>query len=59
MRRSAVREFMSRFLSDETGTTAVEYALIASLAAVVIIGAVGGMGQALLGMFQNVLAAFP
>jgi len=50
---------MSRFLSDETGTTAVEYALIASLAAVVIIGAVGGMGQALLGMFQNVLAAFP
>ena len=36
---------IKRFIRDEEGVTAIEYALIASLIAVVIIGAVSLVGQ--------------
>jgi pilus assembly protein Flp/PilA len=36
---------IQRFVRDEEGVTAIEYALIASLIAVVIIGAVSLVGQ--------------
>ena len=39
--------FVSRFLKDESGATAIEYGLIASLIAVVIIGAVTSVGTKL------------
>jgi len=41
-------------LSDERGTTAIEYALIASLIAVVILGAAQSIGNSLVGTFNNV-----
>lgn len=36
----------ARFLKDESGATAIEYGLIASLIAVAIIAAVGQVGDA-------------
>ncbi len=36
-----------RFWRDETGATAIEYGLIASLIAVAIIGGVGGLADSL------------
>ncbi|MDC7706760.1 Flp family type IVb pilin [Vogesella indigofera] len=43
-----------QFLLDEDGVTAMEYALIGSLIAVVIIGAVTGVGLNVQALFQNV-----
>jgi pilus assembly protein Flp/PilA len=36
--------FISRFMNDESGATAIEYGLIAALIAVAIIGAVTAVG---------------
>ena len=38
---------LARFAKDESGATAIEYALIASMIALVIIGAVGAVGDSL------------
>ena len=46
-----------RFLSDEEGVTAIEYALIASLIAVVIIGAVTTTGTSVKCTFADVASA--
>ena len=40
-------KFISRFLSNESGATAIEYGLIAAGIAVVIIAAVNAVGSAL------------
>jgi pilus assembly protein Flp/PilA len=45
---------IARFVSDESGVTAIEYGLIASLVAVVIIGAVTLVGTNLSATFQTV-----
>lgn len=37
--------FTKRFMSDESGATAIEYGLIASLIAVAIIGAASNLGK--------------
>jgi pilus assembly protein Flp/PilA len=52
--------FLQNFLAepvrrDDRGATAVEYGLIVTLIAVVIIGVVTGIGLALAGKFQTVL----
>jgi pilus assembly protein Flp/PilA len=44
----------TRFLKDETAATAIEYGLIAGLIAVVIIGALRGIGTRLTAKFQAV-----
>jgi pilus assembly protein Flp/PilA len=44
------------FLRDERGATAIEYALIASLIGLVIIGAVSAIGDSLNGAFNDVAA---
>jgi pilus assembly protein Flp/PilA len=44
-------QFVTRFMKDESGATAIEYGLIAALIAVVIIGAATTLGT-------NVSAAF-
>jgi pilus assembly protein Flp/PilA len=49
--------FMTRFLKDEAGATAIEYGLIAALIAVVIIGAVTSAGTAINGTFTTVAGA--
>ncbi|WP_372342397.1 Flp family type IVb pilin [Paraburkholderia madseniana] len=45
---------MKRFVSDELGVTAIEYGLIASLIAVVIIGAVALVGTDLNAVFTTI-----
>jgi pilus assembly protein Flp/PilA len=49
-------QFISRFVKDESGATAIEYGLIAALIAVVIISAVGLVGTGLKNTFTNVSA---
>ncbi len=44
------------FLRDERGATAIEYALIASLIGMVIIGAVAAIGDSLNGTFNEAAA---
>lgn len=48
--------FISRFVKDESGATAIEYGLIAALIAVVIIGALTTVGTSLTGTFSDVAA---
>ena len=47
-------KFVSRFVKDESGATAIEYGLIAALIAVVIITAVTLLGTNLKATFTNV-----
>ena len=46
------------FLRDEAGATAIDYALIASLVSMVIIGALNVVGSSLIATFQSVAAGF-
>ncbi len=48
---------IQKFLRDEEGATAVEYGLIAALIAVVILGAVSGIGEQLKVVFNDILDA--
>jgi len=52
-----MQKFVSRFIKDETGVTAIEYGLIAALIAVVIIGAVTAVGTSLSATFTSVKGA--
>lgn len=47
-----MRRFISKFIRDEEGVTAIEYGLIAALIAVVIIGAVSAVGGNLDAVFN-------
>ena len=49
--------FLKRFITDESGATAIEYGLIASLIAIVIIGAVTSLGTNTKALFLIVAAA--
>ncbi|MGH1557632.1 Flp family type IVb pilin [Caulobacter segnis] len=49
-------KFVSRFLKDESGATAIEYGLIAALIAVVIISGVTVLGTNLNAKFTDVSA---
>ena len=51
-----MKKFISKFMSDESGATAIEYGLIAALIAVVIIGAVTTLGGNISGTFTKVAA---
>jgi len=46
-----------RFLRDERGATAIEYALIAAGIAVAIVSAVNSLGVSVKGMYDSVSAA--
>jgi len=45
---------LARFLNCQSGATAIEYGLIASLIGVAIIGAVSATGNSLNGTFNNI-----
>lgn len=47
-------KFVSRFIKNESGATAIEYGLIAALIAVAIITVVGTLGGQLKTAFDNV-----
>ena len=44
------------FALDDSGATTVEYGLIASLIAIVVIGAAGALGAKLKGTFNHIAA---
>ncbi|WP_372785156.1 Flp family type IVb pilin [Phenylobacterium sp.] len=52
-------KFVSRFLQDESGATAIEYGLIAALVAVVLVTALGAMGSKLSGTFSTISSKLP
>ena len=47
-------KFVTRFLKDESGATAIEYGLIAALIAVVLVGALQTVGSSLQGAFGKI-----
>lgn len=47
-------KFMTRFLKDESGATAIEYGLIAALIAVVLVGALSAVGDSLGAAFEKI-----
>ncbi|KMO35492.1 hypothetical protein VQ03_21680 [Methylobacterium tarhaniae] len=47
---------LKRFVSDESGATAIEYGLIATLIALAIIGAARTVGSNLSSQFTNIAA---
>ena len=51
-----MKTFVSKFMSDESGATAIEYGLIAALIAVVIIAAVTALGTNIDSTFKKVAA---
>ena len=52
-------KFVTRFLKDESGATAIEYGLIAALIAAVIVGTVGLIGGKLDKTFQDINDKLP
>lgn len=52
-----LKTYLHRFVADESGATAIEYGLIASLIAVAIIGAVTTLGTKLTTTFGSVSAS--
>jgi pilus assembly protein Flp/PilA len=49
-----MRRLLARFVVDECGATAIEYALIAAGISIVIVTAVNGMGSALSAKYVEV-----
>jgi pilus assembly protein Flp/PilA len=49
-----MNRLVSRFIKDESGATAIEYALIAAGIAIAIISAVNGVGTALQTKFNAI-----
>ena len=47
-------KFVSRFVKDESGATAIEYGLIAALIAVVLIAVMGTLGTGLTKAFGGI-----
>jgi len=57
LRREAVSRLIRSFLSDNSGATAIEYALIASLIAIAIVPALNNLGKKLSSEFLEVGSA--
>jgi pilus assembly protein Flp/PilA len=53
-RSFSMRRLLARFVDDECGATAIEYALIAGGISIVIVTAVNGVGSALSAKFVDV-----
>jgi pilus assembly protein Flp/PilA len=52
--RIGVKRFFLKFLSDQSGATAIEYGLIAAGIAIAIITAVNGVGTSLISEFNSI-----
>lgn len=52
-----MKNLVARFVSDESGATAIEYGLIAAGISVVIIAVVGQIGNSLTSKFQAIANA--
>jgi pilus assembly protein Flp/PilA len=56
---NSVRDFVTRFLKDQSGATAIEYGLIAALVAVAIAAVLPLLGGKLSNTFGNVANQLP
>jgi pilus assembly protein Flp/PilA len=56
---SSLTFIVRRFLRDENGATAIEYAMIAAGIAVAVVGTVTALGTSVSGMFTKVQSAYP
>lgn len=52
-------EIIRQFFISEKGTTAIEYALVAGLIVITIVGAVSALGNAVNNNLWQVIAAIP
>ena len=52
-----MKDLIARFLRDETGTAAIEYALLATLISVPLISAARGAGLAIVATFNQITDA--
>ena len=52
-----MRRFLSRFLRDESGATAIEYGMILALMFLVILGALQAFGGTGSGIFNTAMTA--
>lgn len=50
---------LKRFRQDESGATAIEYAIIAGMLSIVIIAAATSIGSSLVNIFTDVNKGFP
>jgi pilus assembly protein Flp/PilA len=57
-KEKAMTKFVRRFLQDQSGATAIEYAGIAGFLSIVFVTVVAGLGSTLKDMFTSVLPAF-
>jgi pilus assembly protein Flp/PilA len=55
--KTAAARWLGRFLRDESGTSAIEYAIIASGVSIVIVGTVATLGTAVKGYYTSVANA--
>jgi len=53
-----IRSLLARLRTDETGATAIEYAMIAALLSVAIVTAVASLGPSVRGLFVSVETGF-
>jgi len=53
---SSVSRHFNRFCTDESGTTAIEYALIAGIISIVIVGSVTSIGSKLQNSYLGPIA---
>jgi pilus assembly protein Flp/PilA len=51
----AARSALSRFFGDRSGTTSIEYAIIASMISILIVAGLTSIGTQVRGFFQSVL----
>ena len=58
-RAETVNQVVTRFLKNEDGASAIEYALVASLIAVAIIGSVSAIGTKLSALYADIAAKIP
>lgn len=56
---TSIGKELRKFLADESGATAIEYALIAGGISIVIVTAVQGIGTSLNNTFTSVKNGFP
>ena len=54
-----MRNLMSRFLCDECGATVIEYALLAALIGIALVGSMTGLGADLNNSLTNTANAVP
>jgi len=52
-------KFVTKFLKDESGATAIEYGLIAALIAVVLVSAMSTLQGKIAGTFSKISTAMP